>query len=339
MKRLGPVMVDVEGLTLSGEERRFLGNPLIGAVILFARNYHDPVQLRMLTSEIRSLREPELLICVDHEGGRVQRFRAGFTAIPPMRCIGNLWSEDRAYAMRMARAVGTVIGSELSRDGLDFSFTPVLDVDYGHSRVIGDRSFSSDPEVVGMLGGELTCGLSDAGSAAVGKHFPGHGFVSADSHVALPCDERSLQEIEGADLIPFRLAMTKGLAGVMPAHVIYSAVDQNPAGFSRYWIQDVLRKSMGFEGVIFSDDLSMEGAVGAGGITDRGRAALAAGCDMVLVCNAPEDARRLVGEIGSVDPLRTDRVAKMKARAAPDGETDASRRYDAALDLLSRLSV
>lgn len=339
MTRLGPIMVDIEGWVMSPEEREFLRNPLVGGVILFARNYLNGDQLKMLTSEIRALRKPELLICVDHEGGRVQRFRTGFTAIPAMRAIGELWSEGRGDAMKMARAVGTVIGSELSGHGLDFSFTPVLDVDYGNSQVIGNRAFSSDPEVVGILGGELTCGLAEAGVAAVGKHFPGHGFVSADSHVALPRDDRSFQEIEKIDLVPFRLAMKMGLSGVMPAHVIYSAADLHPAGFSSFWIKDVLRGRLGFDGVVFSDDLSMEGAVGAGGIVDRARSAFAAGCDMVLVCNAPDDARRLVVEIGVLDLLSSKHVERMRARPAKIGDSGARQRLDAALQLLARLDA
>lgn len=335
MTPLGPVMADVGGYALTEEERAFLGHPLIGGVILFSRNYLNPEQLRALTADIKFIREPQLLIAVDHEGGRVQRFRTGFTAIPPMRLIGSAWDKDKTRAAQLARAVGLVIGHELAAHGLDFSFAPVLDIDFGTSAVIGDRSFSSNPEAVGDLAGEMIQGLASMGVASVGKHFPGHGFVSADSHVAIPRDERSYQEIDAHDLVPYRMVIPKGMAGIMPAHIIYAVVDRHPAGFSGLWIRDVLRQRLGFGGVVFSDDLTMEGAATAGGITDRAKSAFLAGCDMVLVCNAPKEARRLVKEVGSAAAAFPSRLAEsMRARPEPRGKPAAQKEYRDALALL-----
>ena len=290
----GPVMLDVAGKTLTDEDRARLRHPLVGAVILFGRNYESPEQILALTAEIRALREPRLLIGVDHEGGRVQRFRAGFTRIPPMRVLGQLWEQDRAQATAAAVAAGELIAGELSATGVDFSFTPVLDLDYGCSKAIGDRALHPDPEVVSELAAALMAGLGRHGSPAVGKHFPGHGFVVEDSHVAFPVDSRTLAEIDARDLVPYRRLIPAGLAAVMPAHVIYPAVDERPAGFSRVWLQDILRGRLGFRGLIFSDDLSMEAASVAGGIVERAEAALDAGCDVVLACNRPDAADELL---------------------------------------------
>lgn len=334
---LGPVMVDVAGLALTAEEREFLRHPLVGAVILFARNYADPAQLRALTAEIRAVREPQLLIAVDHEGGRVQRFRDGFTRIPPMRALGEIWDGNREGALGLARAAGLVIGTELAAAGVDFSFTPVLDVDFGPSSVIGDRAFARTPQVIGELATALMRGLNEAGMAAVGKHFPGHGYAAADSHVAIPVDGRSLAEIEAEDLVPYRMLISQGLAAVMPAHVIYPRVDAQPAGFSPFWLKEVLRRRMGFDGLIFSDDLVMEGASVAGDMAARARAAFAADCDMVLVCNAPEAARRLVSDLaavaGNVPALNAARAARMRAR--PVGQGAAQAGYQPALQQLN----
>ena len=316
---LGPVMVDVAGLTLTDDEADFLREPLVGGVILFSRNYQSPAQLRELTLAIRKLRQPELLIAVDHEGGRVQRFREGFTSIPPMRQVGELHERDSALGVALARAVGVVIGTELLAHGVDFSFTPVLDVDYGVSDVIGNRAFSKDPHVISILAGSVCDGLAISGSASVGKHFPGHGFVSADSHVEIPRDDREYEAIEQADLEPYRRLGAAQLGGVMPAHVIYSRIDDQPAGFSRFWLLDVLRERMAFQGLIFSDDLSMEGATVAGDIVDRGLAALGAGCDMVLVCNAPDEARKLVAGLqGRSHLLDAGRADRMRGRPRHD---------------------
>lgn len=312
---LGPVMVDVAGLSLTSEEEEFLREPLVGGVILFARNFESPDQLRELTAAIRQIRQPELLIAVDHEGGRVQRFRDGFTPIPPMRHVGEIQERDASAGIALARAIGIVIGLELLGHGIDFSFTPVLDVDFGVSAVIGNRSFSRDAHAISVLAGALSDGLAIAGSASVGKHFPGHGFVSADSHVAIPVDEREYGDIDRTDLEPYRRLGAAQLGGVMPAHVIYSRVDDQPAGFSRFWLLDVLRERIGFQGLIFSDDLSMEGATVAGDIVRRGLAALEAGCDMVLVCNAPEEARRLVAGLqGRSLSLDVGRAERMRGR-------------------------
>jgi beta-N-acetylhexosaminidase len=317
---LGPVMVDVAGLALTAEEREFLRHPVVGAVILFARNYQDPRQLRALTEEIHAVREPRLLIAVDHEGGRVQRFREGFSRIPPMRAFGQLWERDQGQALELAHAAGHVIGAELAQAGVDFSFTPVLDVDFGASGVIGDRAFSRDPRTIGELAVALMQGLAAAGMAAVGKHFPGHGYAAADSHVAIPKDDRSYDAIEQTDLAPYRMLIPQGLAAIMPAHVIYPRVDPRPAGFSAFWLQEVLRRRLGFDGLIFSDDLTMEGASVAGDMTARARAAFAAGCDMVLVCNQPQAARDLVAALEKDAPvLDVRRAARMQARSDAGG--------------------
>ena len=291
---LGPVMADVAGLTLSEDDIQRLRHPLIGGVILFARNFESPAQLVQLTSAIHALREPSLPIAVDHEGGRVQRFRQGFTAIPPMRALGERWNQSPDEAVALAADVGLVIGTELIAHGIDFSFAPVLDVDWGESGVIGNRSFHQQPEVIATLGRALMRGLADAGMASVGKHFPGHGFVKADSHLEIPVDERSFEQIRDTDLVPFRELATGPMSAVMPAHVIYPAVDPHPAGFSAKWLKDILRGQLGFTGVIFSDDLTMEGASVAGNVVQRAQAALEAGCDMVLLCNDPAKADELL---------------------------------------------
>jgi beta-N-acetylhexosaminidase len=263
-------------------------------VILFSRNYTSQAQLARLTAEIHALRNPHLLIAVDHEGGRVQRFRDGFTRLPPMRELGYIWDQHPSRAKTLAHQTGWVLAAELRASGVDFSFTPVLDIDFGQSGVIGDRAFHRDPQAIAILAHSLMLGLKQGGMPAVGKHFPGHGFVRADSHLEIPVDERDYADIEMDDLIPFRQMINFGLAGMMPAHVIYPKVDKLPAGFSKIWLKDILRKELGFGGVIFSDDLSMAGASVVGGIVQRVEAALHAGCDMALVCNKPESADELL---------------------------------------------
>jgi len=330
---LGPVVLDPEGPALSQDDRRRLLHPAAGGVILFAHNYETPEQLRALTAEIAGLREPELPICVDHEGGRVQRFAAGFTAIAPMRRLGVLWDRDRESARRAARAVGTVISAELGAHGVDFSFTPVLDLDFGSSAVIGHRAFHYDPNAVGALAAQLIEGLAAGGMAAVGKHFPGHGYANADSHTAVPSDPRPSKDIHRKDLLPYRSAIKAGLAAVMPAHVIYPEADPEPAGYSRYWLQEVLRGELGFEGLIFSDDLSMEGASTVGGIAERARAALAAGCDQVLLCQKPAEQDMLLDALAATPVSVPERIERMRRRGGRDLRKSVA--YREALETLS----
>jgi beta-N-acetylhexosaminidase len=315
---LGPVMLDPSGPVLTDDDRRRLRHPAAGGVILFARNYENAAQLAALTDEVRALREPQLLIAVDHEGGRVQRFKDEFTALPAMRNLGQLWDRDREAGRAAARAAGYVIGAELAAHGLDFSFTPVLDLDYGASSIIGDRALHYDPLAVGALASALVRGLAEGGMAAVGKHFPGHGFATADSHLAVPRDDRPLQEILRKDVAPYVPAIAAGLAGVMPAHVIYAQVDAEPAGYSRVWLQEVLRGRLGFSGMIFSDDLSMEGASTAGGVVERAHAALQAGCDMVLLCNDPAGQERLLEGLGGSALAAAERAERMRHRGGRD---------------------
>jgi len=290
----GPVMLDVEGVELTATDRERLAHPQVGGVILFARNYVEPRQLHALTRAIRGARSGPLLIAVDHEGGRVQRFRDGFTEIPSMRTLGARWNEDPAAAVSEAQARGRTIAAELGARDIDFSFTPVLDLDHGTSDVIGDRAFHRDPRAVGELAAALCAGLADEGMAAVGKHFPGHGYVVADSHHETPVDSRGLDILTREDVAPFAVLIDAGLPAIMPAHVVYPAVDDVPAGFSARWLGEILRGRLRFDGLIFSDDLTMAGAQGAGDIVARADAATHAGCDMVLVCNDPASAERLL---------------------------------------------
>jgi len=301
----GPITLDVVGLELNAEDRRRILDPLTGGVILFGRNFSNRKQLTKLSSEIKKLRS-DVLISIDHEGGRVQRCKTdGFTHLPAMRKLGELWAaksasthaaESAALAMAAATACGYVLASELRACGIDFSFTPVLDLDFGRSGVIGDRSFSRDPQIVFALAKSLNEGLRLAGMANCGKHFPGHGWAEADSHVAIPVDERPLAEILNDDAKPYEW-LDLSLAAVMPAHVIYPKVDTLPAGFSKIWLHSVLRQELGFEGVIFSDDLSMEGASVAGSVVKGAELALEAGCDAVLICNRPDLADQLLSKL------------------------------------------
>lgn len=321
-----PLLLDVAGTQLSADDRRRLAHPLTGGVILFTRNWRDRAQLLELTSAIKAVRE-DLLVCVDHEGGRVQRFRSdGFTQLPPMRALGALWMQDgkagpgsgAMAATNAATAAGYVLASELRACGVDFSFTPVLDLDWGGSSVIGDRAFHADPRVVAMLAKSLAHGLLQAGMAHCGKHFPGHGFVRADSHTDIPVDRRSLKAILQDDAAPYAW-LRSTLTAVMPAHVIYPKVDSRPAGFSRRWLQDILRTRLGFEGAIISDDLSMEGARHIDGHlashTDAALAALQAGCDLVLLCNQSLGDGRAVDDL--LDGL-ADALAQGRWQPSPD---------------------
>ena len=309
----GPLMIDIAGTALSDLDRERLRDPRVGGLILFSRNYQSPAQLQTLCAEVHALRSPRLLIAVDHEGGRVQRFREGFSPLPAMHDLGNLWDSNPLAAAESARSIGKLLASELIACGVDFSFTPVLDLAWDRSNVIGDRSFHRDPAVVIELAGALIGGLRAAGMACCGKHFPGHGWVEADSHVAIPVDERPYEAMQ-ADMAPYRKLK---LDAVMPAHVIYPEVDSRPAGFSLVWLSK-LRQEFGFDGVIFSDDLSMEGASVAGGAVERVEAAWAAGCDMLLLCNAPDK----VGEVlnrwhPAADPVRSARIARLLPSLGP----------------------
>lgn len=291
---LGPLMLDIAGTELTETDRVRLSHPLVGGVILFARNYASPAQLAGLTAEIHALRYPSLLIAVDQEGGRVQRFRDGFTRLPPMRTLGKIYDSDAGRALHLANQTGYVLASELKACGVDLSFTPVLDIDYGQSCVIGDRAFHREPQAIADLACALMNGMKSAGMAAVGKHFPGHGAIQADTHVETAVDTRSYAVIDKEDLIPFHRMINAGLSGIMAAHVIYPAVDPNPAGFSSKWLQHILRHDLGFNGCVFSDDLCMQAARNYGSITRRAEQALQAGCDMVLICNDSDTADELL---------------------------------------------
>ncbi|QBQ55061.1 beta-N-acetylhexosaminidase [Nitrosococcus wardiae] len=294
---MGPLMIDLKGMTLDLEERELLRHPWVGGVVLFSRNYESPEQIAALIDSIRTLKEPRLLVAVDHEGGRVQRFREGFTSLPPVRFLGQLYDRNPPQARRLAAITGWLMAAELRAVGVDFSFAPVLDLDQGVSTVIGDRAFHSEPNAVIALARAYVRGMAWAGMAAVGKHFPGHGSVAADSHVALPVDERPWQQIRERDFLPFERLVGIGLPAIMPAHVRYASVDPLPAGFSRFWLEEVLRGQLGFQGAIISDDLGMAGAAGVGGVSERVRTALSAGCNMALVCNDPDGYAHLLAEL------------------------------------------
>jgi beta-N-acetylhexosaminidase len=312
----GPVVIDIAGPQLTHSERERLLHPLVGMVILFARNYESPRQLRALCDDIHALRTPPLLIAVDHEGGRVQRFRnSPFTAIPAMDALGRLWDGDVMRACRAAVSTGYVMGAELRAHGVDLTFAPVLDLAWRRSSVIGNRALHHDARVVAMLANHLCHGLALAGMANCGKHFPGHGWAHADSHTDVPIDERTADAVLAADAAPYRW-LGASLASVMPAHVIYPEVDALPAGFSHRWLQTILRGELGFNGAVFSDDLSMEGAKVAGDVVARAQAALNAGCDFVLVCNDGAAAEQV---LAAVQWTRGTAFAERAARLIPRG--------------------
>lgn len=332
---LGPLMIDIAGTQLTDLDRQRLCHPLVGGIILFTRNYDNPEQLAALNAEIHALRSPPLLIAVDHEGGRVQRFRDGFTRLPPMAALGRLLDSQPDAALIAARDVGYVLAAELRSRGVDYAFTPVLDLDYGPSRVIGDRAFHRRPEVVVALAGALIAGLREGGLGSCGKHFPGHGYVIPDSHVELPVDDRSLDAIQ-EDLLPYRQL---ALDAVMAAHVIYNCMDCNTAVFSNRWI-NYLRNDIKFNGVVFTDDLSMAGAGIVGDMVNRVETAYQAGCDMLLVCNSPESVGKVLSNWQpTVDPVRCKRVENLlPGQAAQDWRSlQVNPAYRKALQTIAQL--
>jgi beta-N-acetylhexosaminidase len=326
---LGCLMIDIQGLQIQDDEAERLLHPQVGGLILFARNYQSPAQLLALITEVRALR-PELLISVDHEGGRVQRFREGFTQIPPAARLGELYDQDRADALLLARDWAWLLAAELRAFDIDLSFAPVLDLGGPLSRVIGNRALHEAPEAIAALGEAWMLGMRDAGMAAVGKHFPGHGSVAEDSHLEFPVDARALHEIEARDLQPFRQLIDAGMPGMMMAHVIYPAVDELPAGFSRAWVRELLRERYGFAGAVFTDDLSMVAATRIAEPVARVNMALEAGCDMLLLCNRPQDVADVLEVLEAPhDAEREVRLLAMRAttRLVPLHELRASARY------------
>ena len=316
---LGPLMLDLAGVELTAEDREVLAHPLVCGVILFTRNYTSREQLNQLVADIHAIRSPQLIIAVDHEGGPVQRFRDDFTHLPAMAQLGALYDHNQKQALELAQEVGWILAAELRAVGIDHSFTPVLDIEKKGSSVLRDRTFHRDPQVVAELARRLMAGLQLAGMQATGKHFPGHGGVSGDSHEELPVDARSYEDIYATDILPFERMIHYGLAGIMPAHVVYEQVDRLPAGFSPFWIREVLRKRLEFSGAIFSDDLSMAGAHVAGDVADRAVAAMDAGCDVMLVCNDRTGAVQVLDQVKPVDnPALQMRIAHMRGRAYID---------------------
>jgi beta-N-acetylhexosaminidase len=337
---LGPLMVDVAGTQLTPEDIDVLRHPLVGSVILFSRNYLNPQQITELCASIRALRTPHLLIAVDQEGGRVQRFREGFTRLPAVRLLGRRFDADRREGLLAAHSVGWLMAAELRAVGVDFSFAPCVDLDYGLSEVIGDRAFHGDPDAVGALAAAYLAGMREAGMAAVAKHFPGHGAVTADSHVALPVDRRELVDME-PDLRPYRLLIDNQLPGVMAAHVEYPAFDTLPASLSRRWIGEILRGSLGFHGCVFADDLTMAGAAAFGPPAERARRAVEAGCDVLPICNDRPAVlavlRQLEPDICS--PASQARVVRMRARGEPPVDLAANPLREEALATIAGLSA
>jgi beta-N-acetylhexosaminidase len=306
-------MLDVTGLTLTQTEKEKINHPNTGAVILFSRNYQNPEQVTELINAIRAARHGDILIAVDQEGGRVQRFQQGFIRLPP--------ASSYAQTPELAESAGWLMAAELLAVGVDFSFAPVLDIDCGVSEIIGNRSFSTDPELATRLSSLFRKGMNEAGMAATGKHFPGHGAVALDSHLTLPIDERDLDSIRAKDLLPFKQLIEEGLEGIMPAHVVYPKIDPYPAGFSPFWIQQILRKELNFNGTVFSDDLSMEGAASVGDFPERARLAQLAGCDMILVCNNPTAAEQVLDALPIIqDPIREQRLGRMQGKPSMNRE-------------------
>ena len=311
----GPLMLDLAGLEVTAEEQELLRHPAAGGVILFSRNFESPEQVKHLIDSIHKVRSPRLLVAVDQEGGRVQRFREGFTRLPAAARFGEMYQHDHDRALQVTETIGWLMASELRAVGVDFSFAPVLDINSGVSEVIGDRAFHAKPEVIATLAHAWMKGCHSAGMPVVGKHYPGHGCVEADSHLALPVDNRQFTEIEKNDLLPFRKMIDYGLDAIMPAHVVYPSVDAELAGFSPFWLKEILRKRLGFQGVIFSDDLTMAAAEQAGSYAERAIAALNAGCDMVLVCNNQPAAIDVLESLENYsDPIAQSRLARMHGK-------------------------
>ncbi len=334
---LGPLMVDVAGLELTPEDREVLRHPLVGSVILFTRNYASSEQLARLVADIHAVRTPALIVGVDQEGGRVQRFRPEFSLLPPPRRIGHEYDLDAKHGLTLARSMGWLMAAELRAHGVDLSFAPCVDLDYGVSGVIGDRAFHSKADAVAQLAMAYMAGMKDAGMAATAKHFPGHGAVTVDSHKALPVDRRGWHEMAD-DLLPYRRLIANGLPGVMVAHVLFPEVAPEPASLSRRWVQNALREELRFEGAIFTDDLSMGGAAEYGDITARANAALVAGCDVLPVCNDRAAVTTLLDELDfEVQPSSHLRLVRMRGRAAPERqELFAGEAWRASRDLLAR---
>ena len=337
---LGPLMVDIAGTELSADDVRVLSDPLVGSVILFARNYGNVRQLAELTANIRALRTPHLLIAVDQEGGRVQRFRDGFTRLPAVRLLGRAYDEDRRGGLAFAQSVGWLMAAELRAVGVDFSFAPCVDLDYGVSEIIGDRAFHSDPDAVAALAVATLSGMREAGMAAVAKHFPGHGAVVADSHVAMPVDRRQFADLE-ADIRPYRPLIDNNLAAVMAAHVVFPAVDALPASLSRRWITGVLRGELGFHGCVFADDLTMAGAAAFGDVVARTELALTAGCDVLPICNDRHSVElvlgRLVADVGGAASQA--RLVRMRARGEAAADLRSSRHWQETAARIAGLST
>jgi beta-N-acetylhexosaminidase len=337
---LGPLMVDIAGTELSAEDVRVLAHPMVGSVLLFSRNYSNPQQVAALTAAIRALRTPHLLIAVDHEGGRVQRFREGFTRIPAARLLGRRFDEDRRDALNLAQSVGWLMASELRSVGVDFSFAPCVDLDYGVSEIIGDRAFHSDPDSVAALAVATMSGMREAGMAAIAKHFPGHGAVVADSHIALPVDRREFADLE-PDIRPYRPLIDNNLPGIMAAHVVFPAVDELPASLSKRWITGVLRGEMGFHGCVFADDLTMAGAAAFGDVTARAELSLAAGCDVLPICNDRHSVELVLGAYGgNVGSAASQaRLVRMRARGEAPADLRANRHWQETAVRIASLSV
>jgi len=315
---IGPLMIDIPGTRLRPEDRERLMHPLVGGMILFARNYGDRSQLAELCAEVRALPRRRLLLAVDHEGGRVQRFREGFTAVPPMAEVGRTYAKDAEAGLAAARHWGRTIAEELAAFDIDLCFAPVVDRDFGLSRVIGDRAFSPEPDEIVALARAFRAGLASGGMAATAKHFPGHGAVAPDSHLELPVDDRPMAVIESTELLPFAALAAEGIESMMMAHVRYTAVDALPASFSEAWIQGVLRGQLGYDGAVFCDDLTMKGAAVIGDVAARARQALIAGCDMLPVCNDPESIPALLDALADLrpDPVASARLERLFLRRA-----------------------